>query len=28
VPIVEFELTLMGPAGPESETWLFRWTPP
>lgn len=28
VPIVEFELTLMSPAGPESETWLYRWTPP
>lgn len=26
--LVEFEMTLVGPAGPESETWLFRWTPP
>lgn len=26
VPIVEFELTLMSPAGPRSEAWLYRWT--
>ena len=26
--LIEFELTITGPAGPESETWLFRWTPP
>lgn len=25
-PVTEFEMTLMGPNGPESETWLYRLT--
>lgn len=25
-PVTEFEMTLLGPDGPESETWLYRYT--
>ena len=25
--LLELQLTLTGPEGPESETWLYRWTP-